>query len=447
MTKSRGFFVRLFFCSIRELAARKRAIEMTTQAKRPKMFEPLSVGYDWELWLNKEGGQLATMDNMRSVAVAARREVPKSPIGLDWNMVELRSGPQTTFKGMLDTAEKSLQAASRAARVKKMELMAGGSHPFALGVAGEHVHVGTVYEPEAAIKLQNAFFPYTPAFCALMANSPFACGRLTEFKSWRMVTNAFWMCRPPSVAQPEMYQLAWGYDATARQLDRPTIEVRVCDSAFGPRLAAEAATLVAAAMYSMAEKGDLEPPDETKYAEYAANRVNAALSGLQATFLSEGEEVWVVDLLREIIELAKPGLKVLRASAGDLSTIKAMLDKGQTQADMQRAWAELGTDPWVFAKKAAHLTGREELFCDYLSQAKPLRAKRREEARETVMRVVRKDTSFFVVSSRTYLPSVAADRLAGSLEREGILRRRREMEKGVSYTRVDAAQRAKGRQS
>jgi gamma-glutamyl:cysteine ligase YbdK (ATP-grasp superfamily) len=411
------------------------------------MFEPLSVGYDWEFWLNKEGGQLASMDEMRSVAAAARRDVPTSPIGTDWNQVELRSGPQTSFAGMLQAAEKTLQAAGRAARQRKLELMAGGSHPFAIGVAGEHVHVGTVYEPEAAVRLQNAFFRYTPAFCALMANSPFGGGRLTQFKSWRMTTNAFWMCSPPSVAHPETYQLSWGYDATARQLDKPTIEVRVCDSCFGPRLAAETASLVAAAMYGMAQTRGLEPPDEGGYAEYACNRVNAALHGLQATFLWEGKQIWVVDLLREILKLARPGLKVLGASTKELSMIGAMLDKGQTQADMQRTYAELEPDPWVFAKKLAHITGSDQHFLDYLSQAKPLKPVKREEARETVMRVVGKDTSFFVVSSRTYLPGVAAARLARSLEAEGVLRRRQEMDRGVSYTLTEALPKRKGGQS
>jgi gamma-glutamyl:cysteine ligase YbdK (ATP-grasp superfamily) len=410
-----------------------------------KMFDPLSVGYDWEMWLNKEGGQLATMDDMRGIAVSARREVPTAPIGLDWNQVEFRSGPQTTFKGLLDTAERSLSAAQRAAREKKMELMAGGSHPFAVGVAGEHIHVGTVYDPEDAIRLQNAFFMYTPAFCALMANSPFGCGRLADFKSWRMMINAFWLSRPPSVAQPETYQLSWGFDATARQMDKPTIEVRVCDSAFGPRLASETASLVAAAMYGVAQKGALEPPDEVRYAEYAGNRVNAARWGLQATFLWEGEEVWVVDLLREIISLAKPGLKELGASEGDLTTIKAMLDKGQTQSDMQRVYASLDQDPWAYAKKAAHLTGREELFCDYLSQAKALKPVKREEAKDTVMRAVGKDTSFFVILARTGLPGVAAERLARTMENEGTLTRRREIDRGVLYTLAKGVPREKGR--
>ena len=159
---------------------------------------------------------------------------------------------------------------SRAAQGFGAKILASSTHPFAewrdqsyspferyesftakfqdivrqLLVGGMHIHAG-FGDPDTRIRVMTAIRRYLPVLHALSTSSPFANGRNTGSKSWRLTL----MAGLPRTGIPYPYQSQAEYDRMVNQYRRmsfisdgtelwwdirpaqkyPTIELRICD--------------------------------------------------------------------------------------------------------------------------------------------------------------------------------------------------------------------------
>jgi hypothetical protein len=407
-------------------------------------FDPLSMGYDWEVWVSKETGERLDMGETVRIGDEAHAELPTTEIGVDEDAIENRSGPQTTFRNLLDVTERSMKVIRRVAARDKYLVWGLGAHPLYRGVCGFHIHIGSIFDFRDGLRLRARFLPYVPVLGAILANSPIHAERVSEAKSERLLTSALGMTRPPAIPVADLWQFDWGGDTNVRLPRKPTIEIRVGDSTFSERLAAEATTLAAATMYALDSDGDAKEPTPSvaEYVDYIANRWNAAMFGLQATFRWNGKMKPVSDVVEEVIGFAKPGLKQLEATRADLRMIRKMAEKRQTQGDLARWLWEMNPDPYRYSMHLANIVGTYDIVEEYLKTAPTLDPVPRVEAEEILKRSLRRESGMGPLWYCNRFPIGYMVEALAKLERDGLITARREMEKATIYAANSTAKAA-----
>jgi hypothetical protein len=399
-------------------------------------FAPLTFALEWEVWVAKGGLQLLTDSEYETLAAAVRREIPTYRIGTDDYQLELRTGPQQSLRGMYQAADTMYETARRVAEQKNWRLFGGAGHPVYFGVSGVHVHLGTLRSAEEAMALKYALLPEIPTLIALYACMPYCYGSLRPQQSYRVANMAFGMCTPALVASADHWFCEWGYDVTARTAEKPTVEVRCLDGALTPRIAAEAAGILAV-LANAARPG--EAPTAAQFEEYLENRYNAARYGLAATFAVDGKKKSAQEAARELVVRAQKGARRLGGTSGSFAWSQRMAEKGRNQADFLRElWEQTGDPHKLAGRLAAMGADVQGLLEEYLAKAKPGRRQRHWLLRDALEEMIVRDSRLFEMQMQT---GMTYRRLVESLhqlatERKVLLRE--ELELGITASRRGA---------
>lgn len=205
-----------------------------------------------------------------------------------------------------------------------------------------HIHVG-VADREQAVQVSNHLRPHLPVLIALMANSPFWCGRDSGYASWRMLACSRW---PVAGAPPHFSSLAHYEDLVSTLLKAgvlldhgsiywdvrpsshvPTLEIRVADVPTHVDdtvlLAALVRALVVVALASI-ERGGPAPqpsPELLRAAYWRAARDGMDGNGIDLHDASRLTPA--VKLAERLVERARPGLD----HSGDYDLVTANLHR------------------------------------------------------------------------------------------------------------------------
>lgn len=222
------------------------------------------------------------------------------------------------------------------------------------GVCASQVHV-TVLGRERALLVGNHLRPWLPLLVALTANSPFWCGRDTDFACWRRMVWSRWPTWGPPPFMPDLdtYErlvrdladtgvlvdegtLYWDVRPSARF---PTVEMRAADvpvtAEESALLAAVVRALVVTALPAV-DRGDPGPRPREELLRAACWR--AARDGHAATWIDPLTErpVGVDHLVDALIEHVTPALADL-GDLGDVTLGLRRLRAAGSGADRQRA--------------------------------------------------------------------------------------------------------------
>jgi len=402
------------------------------------VFEKHTFGYEWEALILKPTMMLLDKDDTEWLSHELRRRLPWSRTGIDMirrthaKILEIKSGVMTSQAELVEQTAKHLIEVKNICEEKGWVFLPVGSHPAVEGAIGFHVHIGSVYRHDSAVRLANVFSRYVPAFAALMANSPIWGPLETSgYKSRRVLKGADWCSTITYVMDPDFAQALWGHDVTVTFRTKPTIEVRIADSPFSRELLNEYAVLVSALLFSVSESEELTG---SQYVESAENRLRAAKDGLQATFSWNGEAREVTDILHELIERAAPGYEKLNAELPHL--IPMMLRKKLTQADFQMLLYEVNPDTHSMSRDLANVIRDDECFTKYMKMADAIGAIPLRSIEDEILSAIGVETPYWDIYASFKLPLARLDRVLHSLEREGRVRCHKTLERGALYTRL-----------
>jgi hypothetical protein len=169
----------------------------------------------------------------------------------------------------------------------------------------------------------------------------------------------------------------------------------------------------------------------------AINRWRAAVYGLQAKMIWDGEERPVTELARSMINLAEEGMSMLGASQKDLSVIDTMLKKRQTQADFVIALEKGDPDPHRLLRSAVTIYNRDhDAFKTYLKIAPTLPVVDPMSMEEFLLSKITKDVPAFEVAVLTPLSPYDFDVLIDRLRQEGKVRVEEDLQWGRTISRT-----------
>ena len=402
-----------------------------------RTFDPLTLGYDWEMAVLRASGENVTEKDVAELADTLRSRLPWAETGTDLELLESRIGAIRSFPEFLDKSERFDSELRRELEKRSWGLLRLGARPFQMEPVGAHIHVGTLAGARDAIRVQNAMIRHTAPLAALSANSAVYRARSGGYKSYRIASFAEGCSTPQAVYSPEMSQWVWGTDVNAKHMWGSTVELRVADCASSPRLMCELSALVAGVMMHVARHELAREVREEEYREFLVNRWRAARHGLQAVFQRDGRDVEVVSLLTDMVEMAQDGMELVGASRSDLRTIRSMLRKRQTQADFQLAVLDLEKgDPYRFTRAMMNVQRDRRAFERYLRNAPVLPALEPEDHDAFVLGLVEVETPYTVLLRATPLGPDALDRLMGGFVRDGLVVEARDPLGVRVYTRV-----------
>jgi gamma-glutamyl:cysteine ligase YbdK (ATP-grasp superfamily) len=386
--------------------------------RRP--FEPLTVGYDWEMAVLKPSGENVREKDVVELGDVLRARLPWAETGTDLELLESRVGSVRSFGELLRKSERFDAALREELGRRGWELLRLGARPFQMEPVGAHIHVGTVRSTRDAIGVQNGMIRYTAALAALAANSAVYRGLSGRFKSYRVASFAEGCSTPQGVLRPEMSQWSWGTDVNAKHTWGPTVELRVPDCAGSTRLLCEMAALTAGLMVHVGENERDREVTLGEYDEFIANRWRAARHGLQAVFVVGGRHVEVGSLLTDMVEVAQDGMRRFGAAPRDLRTIRTMVRKRQTQADFQQALLALDRgDPYRFTRTMMSVQRDPRAFERYLRSAPTLPAVESDDHDRFLLEHIEVETPYPLLLRATPLGPDALDLLLDRFVREG----------------------------
>jgi glutamate---cysteine ligase / carboxylate-amine ligase len=337
----------------------------------------LSLGVEEELLLVDGNGELACVaeDVLESVVGTPIADQVSAEIFTE--QIELKTGICREAGEVL----KQLQELRRGIGESGFGLLGCGLHPSA--VAGEavliakpryevvqkdlgsllrtppcglHVHVG-MPDPEAAVKLANAFRLYLPALQALSANSPFQEGVDSGHASARtQVVRSYPRFQVPrgfrdyadflevadqlvAAAGVDDYTYIWWDVRPHPRLG--TVEVRAVDVPTEPQTSAAFAALIQA----IAAK-ELDRPTEPRLHREALEEsyFQAASHGLEAEILFDSDQPSPArDVAARILKSVLPYARELGAEES-LSEIDRILREGNGAEEQRRTESQIGLD-------------------------------------------------------------------------------------------------------
>jgi len=400
-------------------------------------FDPLTLGYDWEMAVLRPSGENVSEKDVTVLSDELRRKLPWAETGTDLELLESRIGTMRSFEEALDKSRRFDAVLADDLKRRGWGLLRAGARPFQLEPIGAHIHVGTVRSARDAIAVQNGMIRYTAPLVALTVNSAVYRARSGQYKSYRVASFAEGCSAPPAVYRASMSQWIWGTDVNAKHTWGSTVELRVADCVGPSRLMCELMALVAGMMVHVAENEYGRPVTERTYREALLNRWSAARHGLQAVFQHEGRRIEAASLLTDMVEMAHDGMELLGASASDLRLIKQMIRKRQTQADFQLALLELeDNDPYRFTRTLMNVQRDRRAFARYLRTAPTLPPVDPEDHDEFVLGLIEIETPYYVILRGTPLGPDALDRLLAGFLKRGLVREERTSFGDRTYTRV-----------
>jgi gamma-glutamyl:cysteine ligase YbdK (ATP-grasp superfamily) len=389
------------------------------------LFSPHTFSTDWEIMVFDRLGRPVDQGQIRGFAGALTEEL-ELPIHTDWGTLEMGLDVNSSFAQLQDRLHRLTRRATQMLAEHDMDLYPCGAHPTERFFNASHIHVGTLHDEQAAIRLETALFAFSPAFAALAANSPFHGTLRGKFKSYRIRNIAHGANRPGVPRDPDLSQPTWGHDASPKLYRLPTLEVRNIDGASSPAFLAELCVFVAAFVHQMSEQTDGQMIDGREYQDYLTNRWLAARDGLQATFGRQGKTIPVVDLLDEMLDRCAPSLARLGAKRGDLKLIGKMLQKRVGQADFAISVMNRYPDPYTLASAHGNLVRHWEAFDEYLATA-PRQGVRPHPGREGVLQehlnLVGQSTHYYRPRAAMHYPPGASEEIVEELVASGHVER------------------------
>ena len=388
-------------------------------------FDPRTFSTDWEVMVLDRLDRTLEMEKLSAFA-GYLRQVSDHPIQIDWNTLEFALGVNSSFDQIWARIQKVTDRAAQIVREFDCDLFPAGAHPSEPMFNAAHVHVGTVQDESAAIRVANRMIRYAPAFAALAANSPVAEGRFGQFKSYRIQHEAHGADRPTTPRDPALSQPAWGTDACPKLAGAPTLEIRIFDCASSRRFLAELATFVAAFVHHLGTQDGDGIPTPREYQDSLTNRWLASRHGLQATFAWQGEAQPVSESLDEMLDECRRELAVLGVRRADLTLINQMLQRRTCQADYVIGLAARYPDPACLTSVYAKLMRHWTVFDEYLETAPtldPVPLPDDDVILAEHLALIGEDTHFYQSREAMHYPPPVADALIARLIEQGMVSR------------------------
>ncbi len=400
-------------------------------------FHPLTVGYDWEMAVLRNTTESVGVDEIKKIANEIRRKISWARAGMDIDLLELRMEVISDWNEFREKNRVLIDCAKKIAKRKGFTILPIGARPTEQMPIGSHIHIGTITDFTKAARIANTMMKYVPCLVSLACNSPFSRFEIGEFKSYRVIYNAEWCSFPIEMRIPQFSRGGWGEDVQVRLPTKPTVEIRCLDSASDIGLMEEYVALLSGLLYGVLkrEKETKKEKDAIKW--HSINRFRAAKYGLQAVFHWDGEEKPVSDIFSDIFSIAQEGLEVLGTSLDDLSIIKRMLKKRQTQADFLLMLTELDKDPFSLFKTITNTLMKEDVFKTYLKKAKQLPLKKPLSLEDFILTKITKDVPYFHLYLLSPLPPFYLNRILNRLEKTGRITKRTLPYEGRAYSRTD----------
>lgn len=380
-------------------------------------FSPRTFSTDWEIMVIDRLERCVDTERLLAFAGALRSEFDL-PIQVDWNTLELALGINSQFDQFVQRVQSVTDRAAQLVRELGLELYPAGSHPVEPMYNSSHIHIGTLHDEGKGIYLESRLMRYAPVFGAIAANSPFAHGFAGQYKSYRIRDNAHGCTRPQSARDPRLSQFTWGGDASPKVYSAPTLEVRITDCASSRRLLAELVVFTAAFVHWLGENTSEYRLSETEYIDCMTNRWSAAKHGMQATFLWDGTERPVVEIIDEMLDQSAASLAALGADRKDLALLQAMIEKRRCQADLVLDLGKRYRDPYCLASVHSKLVRDWEAFDNYVMSSAPLDpapAPDRDRILNEHLSVVGEGTHFYNLRNAMYYPPTLVDELIETL--------------------------------
>jgi gamma-glutamyl:cysteine ligase YbdK (ATP-grasp superfamily) len=404
-----------------------------------RLFDPLTMGYDWEMAVVKETMESAGEEEIVKLSDQIRNSLPWSRVGIDIDLLEARLGVVKNWSELVERTFTYMRETKRLAAKKKYIVLPIGARPIEQMPIGSHIHVGTCTDVAGATALKNSFGRFVPVFIAISANSPVYRLESGEYKNYRISTNAEWCSAPNQICHPRYYRDGWGEDITVKVWGNNTIELRCCDSTSDAKLMCELTLLTAALMHGLS--GGIETEacqyDADDYYWTAINRWRATKYGLQAKLMWDGQEKPVSEIARSMIDIASDGISILGAKKSDLVTINKMLEKRQTQSDFVIALQKDDADPHRLFRALATIYDRDQnAFAKYLDMASTLPVLEPMDIEEFVFSKLTKEVPLFEAAIRTPLSPYDFDRLVDKLEAEGRIKVAKDETWGRTLTKL-----------
>jgi len=405
------------------------------------VFSPRTFSTDWELIVVDRLERCVDTRRLLGFAGVLNAEL-ELPIIVDKESLEFPLGINISFDQLWERIRRTTDRAVELLRDYDLDLYPAGAHPVEKIDSSSHVHVGTLLDETAGLRLENALLPYAPAFAALAANAPVSHGMYLEFKSYRVRYQALDNIRPGMFHEPRTSQREWGDDLGPKLNLAPTFEVRIIDCASSRRLLAELATFTAAFVQSRGEEIDEEPPSPEIYLEYLINRWTAARDGLQATFRWHGQPRPVAALLEEMLDGCEPELVALGASRAGLPIINAMVRKRVCQADMVIPLATRYPDPYRLACAYGKMLRHWEWFEEFLDAARPLEPRPMlgdDDILAEHLKLIGEGTHLYATRDAMSFPPPSADAVRAQLVASSLIAEDFTLERGLTLSRVPGA--------
>lgn len=408
-------------------------------------FEPLTLGYDWEVWALND--RMLPGDGKKIERIADRVNTELAPIEAhrEWRHIEVGAGIVREWPDLVERTNRYVDWVRAEFAKADLVFYPVGTCALIEGGAGLHIHVGTTASMSACAGVLNAVVPYIPALIALMANSTVCQWRQGHYKAYRSSGYSWGSGGVYPVADPHLQGRSWGGDVCSQRNNKPTMEVRLSDSSLSPRLVCEYALIVAGLLDWVSNHLDSEPVsfEADRYEEILANRWRAATDGLQATFTVGGREVAAVDMIAEIIDKAGAGMRKLAASERDLTVIPKMLAKRQTQADFQRLYMSRYTDLPAYERAFADVLSVSSAFEDYLDIALTHEQAQCRDHDEALLAQIGKETLAPKLGEFLSLPPAILEHKLHRLKDRGLIDITITPEDGIRCSPVRKKQRAK----
>lgn len=383
------------------------------------VFEPLTLGYDWEAWALGHDTMPGDEGKFSTIADRANEEIAPIECHREWHFIEMGPGVTRDWTELIERTNRYVEWVQAEFAKDDLFFYPCGTIAGEPGTAGLHVHVGTAGDAELEARVVSEFIRYLPPLQALMANSPVCHWRNGKWKAYRMSGFNYGSGGLYALTEPHVANSTWGGDVCFRRSDKPTIEIRLADSCMSPRLLCEYAVVVAGlADWIGCHLSDTPSSySEQEYSQFLVDRWQATKHGLQATF-STGS---AVDAMRDIIDKAAPGMRKLGASVEDLVVIPKMLEKRQTQADFQLAYLEHHPDLLAFTHAFADVLKDLSSFERYLDMAPALPLIEPANLDDVILEKIGSETNLLALMTDPLIPPVLLERRLKSLEAAGLI--------------------------
>ncbi|MBV9852806.1 MAG: hypothetical protein JO250_24365 [Armatimonadetes bacterium] len=402
------------------------------------LFHPRTFSTDWEVMVLDRLDRALDMQKLSAFAGLLSRE-SDHPIQLDWNTLEFALGINASFAQIWERIRRVTDRAAQVVREFDCDLFPAGAHPTDEMFNSSHIHVGTIHDESAAIRLETSLLRYAPAFAALAANSPLASGRRSEFKSYRVQHEAHGCTRPNPLRDPALAQPIWGTDTCPKLAGAPTLEIRITDCASSRRFLAELATFVAAFVHHLGTHVPEDRPAPRAYQDSLTNRWLAARHGLQATFTWEARARPVADILDEMLDECREELAALGVRRSDLTLVEKMRTKRICQADFVIGLAERYPDPACLTSAYAKLMRHWTVFDEWLETAPALDPTPLPDDDAILaehLALIGEGTHFYQSREAMHYPPPVADAVIERLIEQGLVTREITERHGVRLSRL-----------